>query len=145
MKSRRHDRLTKEQRSALMAKIRSRGTRIELLMEEALVGAKIDFTSHPSLFGKPDFALPMHKIVIFCDGDFWHGYNFGRNRRHDVKDNREFWKEKIRRNRLRDRLVNRRLRGQGWVVLRFWEHEVIRDPGRCLEKIRDEMTQRFTN
>ncbi len=137
MKSRRHDRFTKEERSAVMAKIRSRGTRIELLMEDALVNAKLDFVSHPNLFGKPDFVLPMHKIAIFCDGDFWHGYNFGRNPRHEVKDNREFWTEKIRRNRIRDRLVNRRLMLEGWIVLRFWEHEVMRDPLRCVKKVKE--------
>jgi DNA mismatch endonuclease Vsr len=106
-------------------------------MEEALFDAGLDFVSHPNLFGKPDFALPMGKIAIFCDGDFWHGYNFGRNPRHEVKDNREFWIEKIRRNRRRDRLVNRRLRRDGWIVLRFWEHEVKRNPFRCVKTVKE--------
>lgn len=127
-----------------MSTIRSKGTRIEKSMDSALARAKIDFVSHPNLFGKPDFAVPRHKIAIFCDGDFWHGYDFGRNPRLKVKNNRKFWIDKIRHNIARDRLVNRTLRREGWKILRFWEHELMKDPGRCAKKVSQETRKRAT-
>ena len=120
-----------------MSRIRSRGTLIERIMESAFRQAEIEIVAHPVMLGKPDFMIPRRKTVVFCDGDFWHGYEFGRSRRHDVKDNRDFWINKIKQNMKRDRFVTRRLRKEGWRVVRFWEHEVKSNPGACVRRIKE--------
>jgi len=71
--------------------------------------------------GKPDFVFPDQRLAVFVDGCFWHGCPLhGTN----PATNREFWSEKITRNRQRDREVNRALRALGWRILRIWEHEL---------------------
>jgi DNA mismatch endonuclease, patch repair protein len=118
-----------------MSRIRSKNTQIEEKMAASLDERGLEYRRYPALFGRPDF-LVGGRIVVFCDGDFWHGYRMGTNPRLQVTDNREFWMEKIRGNRLRDRRVNRFLRDQGLVVLRFWEHDLRKNSGRCAEKVR---------
>lgn len=77
---------------------------------------------HPKqVFGKPDFGNKTRKIALFIDGDFWHG------RMKLPKSNRAFWKEKFRKNRLRDKRVNKRLSLDGWRVIRLWESELKTD------------------
>ncbi len=73
--------------------------------------------------GRPDFAFPARRVAVFVYGCFWHGCP-----RHGTlpKSNARFWREKIARNRERDREVNRELRRRGWRVLRIWEHELRR-------------------
>lgn len=68
--------------------------------------------------GRPDFVFPAAKLVVFVDGDFWHGNP--RNYRPPTS-NVEYWRTKIQRNRDRDRQVNRTLRKLGWRVIRIWE------------------------
>ena len=76
---------------------------------------------HLPLPGRPDFAFPKLRVVIFVDGCFWHGCP-----RHGTqpRTNARFWREKIARNRQRDREVTRELRRRGWRVVRIWEHEL---------------------
>jgi DNA mismatch endonuclease, patch repair protein len=73
------------------------------------------------VFGKPDFIFWSMKVAVFVDGCFWHGC-----RKHGVlpSSNREFWKKKLDANKARDRRVTRKLRGEGWTVIRIWEHEL---------------------
>jgi len=78
-------------------------------------------------------------VVVFCDGDFWHGRDWGRlkgalKRRH----NAEYWIAKIAKNRERDRENSKRLTEAGWLVLRLWETDVLRDPKRaagCIQQV----------
>ena len=67
-----------------------------------------------------DLAFPRLKIAVFLDGCFWHACPL-----HDpgLKNNSEFWTQKRLRNQMRDQETNQRLRDQGWLVLRYWEHE----------------------
>jgi len=74
--------------------------------------------------GKPDFVFPSSKLVVFVDGCFWHGCP---NCYRRPRSNREYWDGKAKRNRARDREVNRALSSMGWRVMRFWEHEVLGD------------------
>ena len=71
------------------------------------------------------------KIVIFCDGDFWHGYNYHKKK----KPSKKYWKEKIERNIKRDQKYTRKLRREGWSVLRLWEHDIEKRTGVCIDKI----------
>lgn len=75
------------------------------------------------LVGRPDFVFRGARIAVFVDGCFWHGCPTHYRR---PKSRRDYWDEKIARNKRRDRDVDRTLRKQGWMVLRFWEHALAR-------------------
>ena len=123
--------------SKKLRKIKSTGTTIEKLFEKALTEAGIYFTKPDLLIerleGNPDFVLPKYRIVIFCDGDFWHGYNFNGQ----IKgNNKDFWEAKIRHNISHDKAVNELLQKNGWSVFRFWEHEITSDVSECIMTLR---------
>lgn len=120
-----------EQRSWIMSQIRGRDTKIEKKMRKILSDNRIKFVQHPKMFGNPDFVVGKH-IVLFCDGDFWHGYRYeGRK-----KPAKKFWKDKIEGNMRRDRKITRKLRRDGYSVLRFWEHDIEKRPETCVRKIK---------
>jgi len=124
-------------RSEVMSKIKSKGTSIERILENALATEKINFTKPDfvieTLAGHPDFVIPKYKLAIFCDGDFWHGYKVEEM---NISSNDKFWNAKIRRNRERDMEVNTLLTSKGWKVLRFWEHELKEGLAECINKIK---------
>lgn len=118
-----------------MSRIRSRGTKPELLLKKALWQAGIRYKMpKKSLLGKPDISLKKYKLVIFVDGAFWHGYDW-ETRKHAIKSNQEFWIAKIERNMQRDREVNAFYQSKGWRVLRFWDFEVKVELGPVLTKV----------
>lgn len=125
------DIFTPQKRSWIMSRIRSRNTSIDLAMKRLLSDAGARFVMYPKVDGNPDFAIPSKKIAIFCDGDFWHGWNY----RHGKKPTRGYWKNKIEGNMRRDRRVSQRLRYHGWSVMRFWEHDIMKKPAKCRGKI----------
>jgi DNA mismatch endonuclease (patch repair protein) len=124
------DIFTPEKRSWVMSRIRSKDTKIEKKMSSLLRKNRIHYRRHPKLFGSPDFVVEK-KILVFCDGDFWHGYQYDKKKRPPKK----FWREKIERNMARDRKVSRKLRRDGWSVLRMWEHDIKKNPDKCMRKI----------
>ena len=127
---------SREARSRIMSSIKSSGTGIEKSIAKILGDLKLEFEEHPrDIFGKPDFVLRSSKTAIFCDGDFWHGFNIKMNPRLDVKKNRGFWIRKIRSNITRDSKVNEILASSGWKVVRLWEHDIKAEPTKCGEII----------
>ncbi|MFA4954463.1 MAG: very short patch repair endonuclease [Patescibacteria group bacterium] len=119
------DRITTEQRSALMSKIKGKNTGLELSIFRELRRRNVYFKRHYSKVpGSPDLALPTKKIAIFIDGDFWHGFRYPAWR-HNLST--DFWREKIERNRRRDKRNFRKLKRMGWRVLRVWEHQILKD------------------
>jgi DNA mismatch endonuclease (patch repair protein) len=126
------DVFTKEKRSWVMSRIRGKGTKPELFVERLLVEKGITFEKHPKMFGKPDFLLPEYSIVIFTDGDFWHGYRMGPKKLAVMS---EFWRVKISGNKARDRRVNAFLRREGWTIVRVWEHDIRRKPEAVVARI----------
>ena len=111
-----------EKRSAVMAAIRSKGNRdTELRMIKLFRYHRIcGWRRNRALFGRPDFAFPKQRVVVFVDGCFWHGCPKQRHAR--LPNTRvEYWAPKLRRNKARDLLVTKTLRNSGWIVLRFWE------------------------
>ena len=76
-----------------------------------------------ALPGTPDVVFPRQRVAVFVDGDFWHGYRLPAWE----QGLKPYWREKIRRNRRRDRRNVARLRKLGWTVIRVWEHDVQRD------------------
>lgn len=106
-----------------MSRIRGRGNKeterafATVLRRHCIAG----WRRHQPLFGKPDFTFRRSRVVVFVDGCFWHGCP-----KHSSMpaNNRTFWKKKLSANKLRDRLVTRTLRRQGWLVIRLWEHDL---------------------
>ena len=125
------DIFTPEKRSWVMSRIRSKDTKIEKKMASLLRKNRIHYRRHHRLFGSPDFVVEK-KVLLFCDGDFWHGYNYAKKKRPPKK----FWREKIERNMARDKKVTGTLRRDGWSVVRLWEHDIEKNPDKCVRKIR---------
>jgi len=129
----RGDIMSPEKRSSVMSRIRGRDTKPEKAIEMILRDLGLRFEAHcRDLPGRPDFVLRSSRIAIFIDGDFWHGWRFPVWR---LKLS-EKWEKKIESNRLRDARNHRKLRQQGWKVLRIWEHQIEQDPGACATRIR---------
>jgi DNA mismatch endonuclease (patch repair protein) len=126
------DNLTSEQRSYTMSRIRSRNTKPELIVRRLAHARGLRFRLHErGLPGCPDLVFARAKVVVFIDGDFWHGWRFSRWKTKLAP----YWESKIAGNRKRDRSNFRRLRHEGWSVIRLWEHEVENDPGKCVDRI----------
>ena len=121
-----------EEISYNMSQVRNSGTSIEKKLCDALlsIGITTFVLNDKSVFGKPDITFPVRKIAVFCDGDYWHGFNW-KVKKYEIKSNREFWYNKIEKTMQRDRLVTKTLRSQGWTVLRFWGHEIKKSSAQC--------------
>ena len=126
------DNLTPEQRSYCMSRIKGKDTGLERKVRSELHKRGLRFRKHvKDLPGKPDIVFPKARVVVFIDGDFWHGYRFP-TWEHKVS---EFWKEKINKNRERDRKNFRKLQAMGWRVIRLWQHEIKQDFEGCITRI----------
>ncbi|KER05684.1 putative NmeDIP very short patch repair endonuclease protein [Marine Group I thaumarchaeote SCGC AAA799-E16] len=125
------DIFTKEKRSWVMSRIRGANTGIDIKMKGWLDALGYEYMMYPKMYGNPDFVLEKEKIAIFCDGDFWHGYNYAKKK----KPGKKFWSNKIERNMARDKKVSRRLRRDGYSVLRFWEHDMEKKFDICINRI----------
>lgn len=113
------DTVTKERRSYIMSRIKSKSS-IEVLPKTF---EKMWLRKHPAIFGRPDFGSKARKIAVFIDGCFWHVCPKHYRR---PKSNVRFWNVKARRNKARDQKVNRELKKQGYSVTRIWEHDLKR-------------------
>lgn len=122
-----------------MAAIRSQGTkpeeRLGALLRMMFPRRKI--LSHPDAIGKPDYAIPSLRLMLFADGCYWHGCpTHGRV----PEDNREYWEPKLERNMARDRRVKRELQKGGWTVVRIWDHDLKDGMGPARGKINRALT-----
>ncbi len=141
------DKLSPAQRSAHMSKIRSKGNRsTELRVAGKFASEGIrGWIKHPSnILGKPDFLFPKLGLVLFVDGCFWHGC--AKCNRNTPSTRTEFWSSKIEGNRRRDRRNTRRLRREGYHVIRIWEHDLgtdgwFRRLKRMIERIESEASK----
>ncbi len=118
------DVFTKEKRSLIMSRVRSKNTKPELIVRSFVHGLGFRFRLHRrDLPGNPDIVLPKHKKVIFVHGCFWHGHAAcSRSKR--PATNQAFWDKKLDGNIERDRRFRRELRQLGWKVLTVWECEI---------------------
>jgi DNA mismatch endonuclease (patch repair protein) len=114
----------------------SKNTSPEIMLRKALWARGLRYRLHSPLIGRPDITLGKSKIVVFCDGDFWHGRSW---RARKVKlargSNADYWIAKISANRLRDRRTSARLKRQGWHVVRVWESDIREDPDKVAAAI----------
>lgn len=124
------NKISKEKRSHIMSCIRSKNTRIEILLRRALWHEGYRYRIHAKLPGHPDIIFSSKKLAVFVDGDFWHGYDW-RKLRPKLKN--AFWVNKIRTNMQRDKKVDMQLEHKGWHIIRFWEHELRNNLNGCLK------------
>lgn len=126
---------TTPERSRLMSKIKSKNTKPEVQLRKALWKLGIRYRLNLSnLPGKPDIVINKKKVVIFIDGEFWHGYNW-QEKKSKIKSNREYWIKKIEKNMERDIKNSFLLQGMGYTVIRFWEQEIKKNIDDCTTKI----------
>jgi DNA mismatch endonuclease (patch repair protein) len=126
---------TKGQRRKNMQAIRSSNTKDEVLLAKALWKLGYHYRkNNKSVFGKPDLTFKRIKVAIFVDSEYFHGKNW-EICKNKIGSNRKFWWNKIESNIKRDLTVNRKLRREGWKVLRFWSKEISKNLPRCTLKI----------
>lgn len=133
------DVLTKEQRKRNMQGIRSKDTKIEVILRKELWKSGIRYRkNYDKLPGKPDIVLTKYKIAIFCDSEFFHGKDWEVLKpRLERGENSEFWIAKISRNRERDDEVNKKLLFMGWTVIRFWGNDIKKKTEECIKVIQE--------
>ena len=126
---------TTPQRSKLMGKIKGKNTYPELLLRKKLWALGIRYSIHADdLPGKPDIIIKKYRLVVFIDGDFWHGYRWEEKKK-TLKTNRLFWILKIERTKQRDLFNNAALEDLGYTVMRFWEHDLKKNLSKCVNQI----------
>jgi DNA mismatch endonuclease (patch repair protein) len=115
------DKLSKTQRSALMARVRSKDTSPERIVRRALTNLGVRYRLNgKDILGRPDIVFKGRRRVIFVHGCFWHQH--AKCRRAKRPTTRvEFWSRKLDGNVQRDKRTVKSLRAQGWSVLILWE------------------------
>ena len=126
---------TKEQISYNMQQVKNKDSKIEVLLRKELWSRGIRYRKNVNrIYGKPDIVFIGKKVAVFCDSEFWHGYNW-EERKKDFKSHQEFWISKIERNMERDVEVTARLESEGWTVIRFWGNEIKKNTAQCADII----------
>lgn len=127
-----------------MSRIGSRDTRPELKLRRALWNQGLRYRIHRTdLPGTPDIVFSSRRVVIFVDGDFWHGRQWRLrglatlDEQFSKSANSAYWVAKIRRNISRDRRVTRSLKRMGWRVIRCWESELDTNFESCVQMVTD--------
>lgn len=127
------DNVPKELRTKTMRAIRSEKTKLEEIVSKELWNRGIRFRKNVnSLYGKPDIAIKKYRVVIFIDSCFWHGCELHCRL---PKSNKEYWVNKINRNKQRDKEVTNYYQNLDWTILRIWEHELKENFQEVIEKI----------
>ena len=136
------DKLTSEQRHRNMQAVKNKDSQIERILRKELWKRGLRYRKNVSnVFGHPDIVFLGKKVAVFCDSEFWHGYNWV-ERKKDIKSHQEFWIPKIERNIKRDIAVNERLTGEGWTVLRFWGSDIKKKTIQCADIIEKTIKQK---
>lgn len=133
------DVLTPEQRRKNMQHIKSKDTKIELMLRRALWKKGYRYRkNYNDLPGKPDIVLPKYKIAIFCDGEFFHGKDWEiLEPKLKKSNNSDMWIKKISNNRKRDEEINKQILYLGWTVIRFWGNEINTNLDECVKIIEE--------
>lgn len=119
-----------------MAAIRSKNTKAELLLMDYFNLLGVPYSLHEKdMPGHPDIVLPDFKVVVFCDGDFWHGRAWAKRKAIGFHVREDYWIKKIEGNIKRDIQYTNQLKRIGWKVLRLWENDIKKNPDMVLRKI----------
>lgn len=129
------DRLSPEQRRKNMQAVKNKDSSIELMLRKELWSRGMRYRkNYTKIIGKPDIVFIGKKVAVFCDSEFWHGYDW-EHKKEEIKSNRDFWIPKIERNIQRDIEVTQALTNDGWIVLRFWGNQIKKQLSDCADKI----------
>lgn len=130
------------QKNKNMQAIKNKDSKIELMLRHELWNRGVRYRKNVTrIIGKPDIAFIGKKVAVFCDSEFWHGYDWDKQKE-KIKTNREFWIHKIERNIERDKEVTNALEADGWIVLRFWGNEISNNVGACADVIVNVLKER---
>ena len=137
------DVVSPQTRSRMMAGIRGKDTRPEWDIRSGLHRRGLRYRLHDrALPGKPDMVFHNHRAVIFVNGCFWHGHDCPLFKWPSTRPG--FWREKINKNRMRDRHVRQELDLLGWRQARVWECALKGKQRRDLEAVLDELAEWIT-
>lgn len=126
---------TQEQIHYNMQRVKSKDSEIEKILRNALWNKGYRYRKNvKDIFGHPDIVFKSKKVAIFCDSEFWHGYDW-ESKKNEIKTRQDFWIPKIERNMQRDKEVNMKLSEEGWTVLRFWGTEIKKQTENCVKEI----------
>lgn len=115
------DTLDQPSRSRVMARVKGKNTRPELLVRKMVFAAGYHYRIHvKDLPGCPDLIFPGKRKVIFVHGCFWHRHEGCKSARMP-KSRIDFWSAKLNGNKLRDTRTYDALLGAGWQVMVVWE------------------------
>lgn len=133
--------------SRMMAAVKAKNTKPETTLRRALFARGLRYRIHDKrLPGRPDLVFSSARVVVFVDGDFWHGQGWKERGLSGFEEqfpsNREFWVRKIKRNVERDIEVNEMLKHQAWMVIRVLESAVKADLERVAAAIEAEVKRR---
>ena len=135
---------TPEQRRANMQAIRSKETGIEITLRKELWKRGLRYRKNcRDLPGKPDIVFKSAKVAVFCDSEFWHGYDW-ETRKEQIATNREYWIPKIERNMQRDRENDEALKESGYAVIRFWGKKILKDVSGCADIVENQLKKSLT-
>ena len=138
------DKHTPEQRRKNMQAVKNKDSQIELLLRQELWSRGLRYRKNVNrIYGKPDIVFIGKKVAVFCDSEFWHGYDW-EERKKDFKSHQEFWIPKIERNMERDAEVTAKLESEGWTVLRFWGNEIKKNTAQCVDIVEQALKERIT-
>lgn len=88
--------------------------------------------------GKPDVVFSKARVVVFCDGDFWHGRNWElRKQKLQTGTNAAYWTAKIEANMARDLRNTALLEQLGWLVIRAWEGDIKRSLSEIANSVKE--------
>ena len=111
-----------------MSSIRSKNTKVEVDFRKKVWTAGFRYRLYSKkLPGKPDLVFASKKTVVFIDGCFWHKCPKCFKR---PASNKKYWDWKIKYNVDKDKRINKELKKIGWKVIRFWEHDVKKNPSK---------------
>jgi len=118
------DVFSKDERSAVMRRVKGRDTTPEMKVRRALTKLGARYRLHrKDLPGNPDIVMPGRRLALFVHGCFWHGHDCARGAR-VPKQNRDYWVAKVDRNRARDARHLDDLTAKGWRLETIWECEL---------------------
>ena len=126
-----------EKASKALARNKAADTKCERILRSELWRRGLRFRKNVrSLPGKPDMVFTRQRVVVFCDGDFWHGRDWEERKRKLRKGaNPAYWVAKIQANIDRDRRYDEQLKDLGWSVLRIWELDILKSPSDAAAKV----------
>ena len=126
----------------IMSSIPSKNTEPELMLRKALWKDNLRYrVNYKKLPGKPDIVFTKYRVVVFCDGDFWHGHNWAirglSSLDEELAGYSDFWRTKILRNIERDAEVNQKLKEKGWTVVRLRESDIRANLENCVKIVKE--------